>query len=75
MKRYAQPGDDGTCAHCGRRVEFREVAHDAVTGAPVHRWVAIRKTTRAPIPILCMGGGSNNTRHETDTHDDVGAPR
>lgn len=74
-RRYAQQGDESTCRTCGRKVEFREVASDATTGAPVYRWVAVRKTLRAPVPIICMGGGSNHTRHDTDAHDDLGAPR
>jgi hypothetical protein len=69
---YAQEGDEGTCQRCGRKVEFRVVAHDAVTGEPVYRWVAVRRTKNARIPIQCLAG--NNGGHRTADHSCTGAP-
>lgn len=72
-ERYAQVGDEDRCVRCGRLVEFRQVASDAFTNEPVFRWVAVRKTKNAPIPIVCP---NHNTKgpHRTDTHSANGSP-
>lgn len=69
---YAQDGNEGRCLRCGRLVEFRQVASDAFTDAPVYRWVALRKTKLAPIPVVCP---ETKGPHATGSHGPDGAPR
>lgn len=71
---YAREGNDGICYRCGRKLEFREVARDAFTDEPVYRWVAVRKTKLAPIPIECPGRSSGRGPHITAHHSATGAP-
>lgn len=72
--RYAQVGDEGRCVRCGRVIEFREVAINAFTGDPVYRWVAVRKTKHAPIPIICPNHNTKTGPHMTATHCADGSP-
>lgn len=70
---YAQVGDEGCCARCARVVEFRQVATDALTNEPVCRWVAVRKTKHAPIPVVCPNHNTGGP-HRTETHSANGSP-
>lgn len=57
-KHFAHEGQEERCAACGRVVQLTIIGHH-LDDTPIWRWVAVRKSKRAPRPIDCPADPSN----------------
>lgn len=73
MRLFAQVGDRGRCVKCGRVLSFERIAYDALSGEPIYRWIAVRRTKLARSPIVCPGDARKGY-HRPEGFSVTGAP-
>lgn len=71
---YAQLGQEEKCAGCGLLVELTIVGH-TLADQPVARWIAGRRTPRAPVRSVCPATGNHRGYHRGIGYSTYGAPR